>query len=515
MRSAMMALLVLTLPYAGSAAVWVVDQGGHGDFVKIQDAIDTASPGDEILVHDGVYLENLDFLGKDIWVRSASGPSETVINGDESEEVLDRSCAVFRSGESESAILEGFTLSKGEGTWWDEAEAHVGGGVFTLESSPTIRDCWFIGNAAVSGAGLYISQGATSVIDCRFQFNEAVSNGGGIAGSGFVPSLIKGCHFEGNTCGWLGGGLHLRSASTIMDCVFVDNIGGMGGGLTAPNVGADFHIKNCYFEGNHCTDTHGGGIRIHEASPTVEYCVFVNNTSVQDGGGIMAYDGGSPVIRYCTFYKNGADRYGGNIAVWYDSSPDINNCIIAEAQHGGVFCFEASPAFQCNDVWQNAGGDYSGQCADQTGENGNIAADPLFCDAGAGDLTLQAGSPCAPENSAGCGLIGALGVGCETVSVSDPRTLARRMMPAGPNPFSGSLRIWLPDSEAGRGGAPLRLEVYAPTGQRIWSDDRLARSLVTWNGRDAKGRSVAGGTYLLRLVQGDKVVATRNVIKLK
>jgi hypothetical protein len=50
--------------------------------------------------------------------------------------------------------------------------------------------------------------------------------------------------------------------------------------------------------------------------------------------------------------------------------------------------------------------------------NGNLSADPLFCDIAHGDLMIQEDSPCAPSNSGvTCDLIGALGVGCGTVSV--------------------------------------------------------------------------------------------------
>ena len=48
--------------------------------------------------------------------------------------------------------------------------------------------------------------------------------------------------------------------------------------------------------------------------------------------------------------------------------------------------------------------------------NGNLKADPLFCETGGLDLSGE--SPCAPGNSGECGLIGALGVACGTVAVT-------------------------------------------------------------------------------------------------
>jgi hypothetical protein len=63
-------------------------------------------------------------------------------------------------------------------------------------------------------------------------------------------------------------------------------------------------------------------------------------------------------------------------------------------------------------VYGNAGGNYGGSTADQTGLNNNISSDPSFCDAGAFDYHVYDTSPCAPAESP-CGqLIGAYPVGC-------------------------------------------------------------------------------------------------------
>jgi hypothetical protein len=62
-------------------------------------------------------------------------------------------------------------------------------------------------------------------------------------------------------------------------------------------------------------------------------------------------------------------------------------------------------------IYAHPGGDWVGCIASQLGVNGNIGADPGFC-AQPGDLHLCTDSPCVPEHSGACGLIGALGVGC-------------------------------------------------------------------------------------------------------
>ncbi len=66
----------------------------------------------------------------------------------------------------------------------------------------------------------------------------------------------------------------------------------------------------------------------------------------------------------------------------------------------------------CYDLYDNAGGDWTGPIAGQLDVNGNISEDRLFCDLPALDLTPQSDSPCAPDFNPECGLIGAGPVGC-------------------------------------------------------------------------------------------------------
>ena len=71
----------------------------------------------------------------------------------------------------------------------------------------------------------------------------------------------------------------------------------------------------------------------------------------------------------------------------------------------------------CSDVFGTTGGDYTDCIAGQGNVAGNFSANPLFCDPEAKDFTLATGSPCAPPGVTGCGLVGALPVGCGPISV--------------------------------------------------------------------------------------------------
>ena len=80
-----------------------------GDASTIQAGIDLAVNGDEVVVADGTYTgpdnKNLDFGGKLITVRSAGGdPSLCIIDCQANGRAF-----IFQSGESDLAVVDGFT----------------------------------------------------------------------------------------------------------------------------------------------------------------------------------------------------------------------------------------------------------------------------------------------------------------------------------------------------------------------------------------------------------------------
>lgn len=133
-------------------------------------------------------------------------------------------------------------------------------------------------------------------------------------------------------------------------------------------------------------------------SAEIEHNLFLDNTATA----IHVYRATDVTIRSNTFsnpdnWQIYARTINGHLT--------ISNNIIVEGSRGIVTsCPAENITCTCNDLWNNDI-NYDGTLADQTGTNGNISADPLFCGIPhSGNLYLQAASPCAAANTpAACG----------------------------------------------------------------------------------------------------------------
>jgi hypothetical protein len=95
----------------------------------------------------------------------------------------------------------------------------------------------------------------------------------------------------------------------------------------------------------------------------------------------------------------------------------MNSIAAFGAGGGGIAGYISGDAatITCCDVYGNAGGNYDGVIIpDQTGSNGNISEDPLFCSAPNLDYSIDAQSPCAAANN-GCAIrMGMYDIGCDS-----------------------------------------------------------------------------------------------------
>jgi len=178
------------------------------DYPTIQGAITAAVTGDKIIVRPGTYVENIDFQGKGVVVRSEHRAHMTVIDGARLGPVV-----TFGSGEVHNSILDGFTITNGS--------ASCGGGINCLDSSPTIAYCIIQNNEAIGdpgkGGGISCTNGSPIITANMIFGNTAENKGGGIAcdnSSATVTSnTIYGNTQTGTTCG--GGGIYVAEGSVL------------------------------------------------------------------------------------------------------------------------------------------------------------------------------------------------------------------------------------------------------------------------------------------------------------
>jgi hypothetical protein len=91
---------------------------------------------------------------------------------------------------------------------------------------------------------------------------------------------------------------------------------------------------------------------------------------------------------------------------------NFSNNLIADCTGASAIAVFAPLPGSCNGFWNNQGG-----VGDYVPSPTDLFLDPRFCDVPSLDFTLAANSPYAPGNNAGCGQIGAFGVGCGSVAV--------------------------------------------------------------------------------------------------
>lgn len=147
---------------------------------------------------------------------------------------------------------------------------------------------------------------------------------------------------------------------------------------------------------------------------TIKENLIYDNHSPYIGGGICCNGDDRSTIFGNTIYGNTAP-WGAGIITYNGSDILIERNIVVNNHTGkGVYVHSSATAtILCNDVWFNTTANYHGP--DQTGINGNISVDPLFCDPNLFDFHLDEESPCLPGNhpdGSDCELIGALPGGC-------------------------------------------------------------------------------------------------------
>jgi hypothetical protein len=434
-RPSPLALLLLLTAGSALAAARYVDAGSANPAPPytnwataarvIQDAVDAAAPGDEIVVTNGTYatggravflsMSNRVVVNKPLLVRSINGPQVTTIRGGPSR----MRCVYLAAG----ASLAGFTLADGQApTDWgppdylrDYRLTH-GGGLWGESTNAVAYDCVFVGNTAVNGGGAFQAR----LVQCSLSNNAVASdmdNGPYDCGAGAFQCVLEHCNLHGNSSGNMcgGGGANASllyhctltgnsalyfggvCSSTLYDCTLMGNgsywgggagfstlyrstlignsVEGMGGGAVTST------LYNCALADNHAS--RGGG---------ADECTLYNSTLTGNsalgpehpsglGSGGGAY---GSTLHNCTVIANTARSGGGGAA-----QSTLDNCIIQDNT-----TTEADPLLVAN--WAADTSVLNHCCTTPLPTNGvgNITNAPLLVDYAGGNLRLQSNSPC-------------------------------------------------------------------------------------------------------------------------
>jgi len=364
------ACLALSLTTASaSARTWHVNVAGTGDAPTIQAAIDSAGPGDEIVVAPGTYSwtaqghtgdYGMIFFYRGVGgftLRSESGPEATILDAEWQGRIM------FIMAYNELTI-DGFTFRNGKAP----LDYNSGGGLIGHLSEPVIRNCVFTGNSAQSGGGL-----------------------------------------------WYGG----VSAPLIENCTFIDNHADNGGGICLVNSSNSARLVGCVVEENTAVNR-GGGVFVYHYAVELEDCTLAHNEAGGPGGGLCTELAYPSSIERCTIAENAASA-GGGIFCKFGSDLSITRCVITWTHRGGALGMDEECLLEvgCCLLYENSGGDSLPAGAGNAGNN--LVADPQFCGVkGSRNWMVQSDSPCLPFNHPEglfCQRIGAWPAGCGTVGV--------------------------------------------------------------------------------------------------
>ena len=425
-----------------------------GDYSTIQAAINAAKNGDLVLVADGTYLENINFMGKAITVAShfindpdTSHITNTIIDGSNPAHPDSGTVVMFKSGEDTNSVLCGFTITGGTGTM--------------APSNPLLR----------AGGGIVLYQSGAKIMNNIIEYN-IIDNIPWAYGGGIISDLasnsdiiIKDNVIQNNVCNGddyacAGGikistyGYALISNNKIIGNSISASIIATGGGIKCWGPIGEIYIVSNYIKGNTVQTNYygGGGINISECNtnpPIIENNIIVDNFSSKYGGGVLIdlnLDNlfkpglnrhqsipensdflGEQFLVNNTIYNNSATSYGGGFYAANNMTANIMNCIL----WGNTAPSNPQIFGTVNVSYSDIEGGWTG--------TGNIDEHPLF-DMSSEFYHLISNSPCVDSGNPGS----------QYNDVEDPNNLGNPLYPA-----HGTLR-----NDMGHVGGPASLWGY-------------------------------------------------------
>lgn len=276
------------------------------DYNTIQAAINASSNGDIIRVSDGTFTENIDFIGKAITLEHFGSPVDCIIDGNQAGSVV-----TFDSSETNTSILDGFTITNGTGTQFNLGGSpplylYVGGGIYCKNSSPILRNNIVHGNHLPAnlhysfGGGIYVGPaddwqtsftGTAKINNNTIYDNSCYVKGGGICVEYCSDVIVRSNWIEDNSvfgyttyANGSGGGICFEGCDDIIcrnNKVFENTSHIEGGGIALFAMPDTTNVFQNNMICENTLDYSGVGVGVIVYGPSLTYTtdtVFVNNT---------------------------------------------------------------------------------------------------------------------------------------------------------------------------------------------------------------------------------------------
>jgi parallel beta-helix repeat protein len=322
------------------SATLVVDddlvQDPAASYRVIQDALNAAYDDDEVVVHPGLYIETIHFLGKDIYLHSVAPGDFQVVRSTVIDAQFAGSVVTFSGFEPPSCRIEGFTLTRGS--------AESGAGIMGGEGGrPTfagiLRNLIISNTASRQGGGIYLVEGV--IENNTIEMNIADTGGGLSLCIGVIPNnLVRDNHARN------GGGLDNCGGPVERNTIIMN---------TAIERGGAFHRCIGEIFGNiieYNTAAEGGGLVL--CGNLVHDNVIRFNSAVLGGGFFRC----NRTMASNRVEKNSAD-FGG---AFYDCDGAIESSSIIGniALNDGGACYDCSGGLLENVLESNRAGNEGG-----------------------------------------------------------------------------------------------------------------------------------------------------------
>ncbi|SVC12986.1 uncharacterized protein METZ01_LOCUS265840, partial [marine metagenome] len=272
------------------------------DYASIQEAIDSAFPGDTVLVQPGTYDENIYLNTSSVVLMSLAAVSQDMSYIEQT--VIDAGGSGKPVFVENGAELNGFTLQNGYVSldtedWPDNAA----GGLVIMASDFRAINLVVRNNQGRWGGGIGV-HGEGSHLENILVTNNNCEDGAGIfygtSGHGYAKDIT----IIGNTAANLGGGIYFYNGSNV-------------------------DVVNLHSEGN--SANYGGGVISYRRShPTITNALIINNTANLDGGGVSVFRQSSIAFTSVTVYGNTAPEgvAGSAISLGMSSQVYLLNSIV-------------------------------------------------------------------------------------------------------------------------------------------------------------------------------------------